>query len=347
MSFLSIFSKPYSRLFIVGDNSGWSTDIDAMDLRSFAEKLGVRAKIVRRMYLNLHQVVHYTSQFSLLLPQIYKSRSKISLDYYHGKPEQDESFRKCFEALKAHEAQIARVRVSNREMETLIKTVISPEKVKLIHIGIDTGVFKPKTGEDRKIAREKLGIPQDAIVIGSFQKDGVGWGEGLEPKNIKGPDVFLKVVENIRKEIQNIYVLLSGPSRGFVKNGLEELGIPYKHNYFKDYREIANLYDALDLYIVTSREEGGPKAILESMAKGIPLVTTEVGQAKDLVKNGENAMIAAIDDVAALSGFCLKTLRDTELRNRLTKNGFRTAEEHSLNNQLPLWKDYFANLIVF
>ena len=93
----NLFSKPYSRLYIVGDNSGWSTDIDALDLKSFAERLGIPAKIVRRIYLNLPQMVHYTSQFSLLLPNIYKSRNKISLDYYHGKPEQGESFRKCFE----------------------------------------------------------------------------------------------------------------------------------------------------------------------------------------------------------------------------------------------------------
>jgi len=45
------------------------------------------------------------------------------------------------------------------------------------------------------------------------------------------------------------------------------------------------MLQALDLYIVASREEGEPKAILESMASGVPLVTTEVGQAMDFVEH--------------------------------------------------------------
>ena len=41
--------------------------------------------------------------------------------------------------------------------------------------------------------------------------------------------------------------------------------------------------EPLDLYLVSSREEGGPKAIVESMASGVPLVTTNVGMANDFV----------------------------------------------------------------
>ncbi len=339
-----LFSKPYSRLFIVGDNSGWSTDIDAQDLKRFADKLGVKADIVKRMYFNLPQTVHYTSQFSLLL-DIYKSKNKISLDYYHGKPEQEDSFKKCFEAIRTHKDQIAAVRVSTKEMERRISEVVGQEKVMRIPIGVDLNVFKSKTENSKLKIRNSLGIPQDAVVIGSFQKDGSGWGEGLEPKPIKGPDVLLKVIENCKLEIGNLYVLLSGPSRGFVKNGLEKLGIPYKHMYAKDYREIAELYDALDLYLVTSREEGGPKAVLESMAKGVPLVTTAVGQARDLVSNGENAMMTAIEDVTGLTQASLSVLRDKALAQRLIAGGLRTARENSLESQLPLWREYFKKLV--
>ncbi len=342
----SIFSKPYSRLYIVGDNSGWSTDIDALDLKRFAETLGIPAKIVRRMRFNWPQAVHYTSQFSLLLKDIYKSKNRLSVDYYHGRPENGESFKKCFEALKAHHKEISRVRVSNSEMEELIKlSGIDPTKVMRIPIGIDTEVFKPQTPEKKQMSRFNLDIPEDAIVVGSFQKDGVGWGEGLEPKLIKGPDIFLAVIEKLKAEIPNLFVLLSGPSRGYIKRGLEDMNIPYHHKYFKDYKEISKLYDALDLYIVTSREEGGPKAVLESMAKGVPLVTTAVGQAKDLVKNGENAMMVATNDVEALSHLSLQILKDEALGKRLSENGFQTAKENSLESQLPLWKKYFENLV--
>ncbi|MEK7176081.1 MAG: glycosyltransferase family 4 protein [Patescibacteria group bacterium] len=343
----SIFWKPYSRLFIIGDNTGWVTDVEAADLKNFAEKLGVKAEIVKRMYFNLPQAVHYTSQFSLLLP-IYKSRNRLSVDYYHGKPKQGENFQRCFEALEVHHGQFARVRVSNKEMERLVKSSgIDPQKVVRIPIGVDLKLFKHTSPEKKRVMREKLNIPQDAVVIGSFQKDGSGWGEGLEPKLIKGPDIFLKVVGKIKKDIPNLWVLLSGPSRGYVKNGLERLGVSYRHKYFKNISEISNLYDALDLYLVTSREEGGPKACLESMAKGIPLVTTRVGQVKDLVINGENAMMAPVDDVEKLSAFSLEVLQDKVLEKKLIQNGFKTARNNSHESQLPLWKEYFKGLVAY
>lgn len=342
----AIFSKPYSRLFIVGDNAGWVIDEEAKKLKETAEALGVKANIVKRVSFNLPQTVHYTSQFSLLDPSIYKSHHRISLDYFHGKPEHGESYGKCFKALAKNASSIRRIRVSNKDMEETMKVHgIDSKKIRRIPIGLDLKMFSPQTQEKKRSMRDKLGIPYDATVIGSFQKDGVGWSEGNELKFIKGPDIFLKVIEKLKNDIPNLWVLLSGPSRGFVKNGLKALGAPYRHKYFKDYKDIAGLYDALDLYLITSREEGGPKACLESMAKGVPLVTTAVGQCRDLVKSGVNAMMAEIDDADGLYQNSLNILSNETLRETLVASGFITAKENSYESQLPLWKKYLEGLI--
>ena len=47
--------------------------------------------------------------------------------------------------------------------------------------------------------RNLLGIPRNSILIGSFQKDGVGWKEGIKPKLIKGPDIFVKVLDKLNQ----------------------------------------------------------------------------------------------------------------------------------------------------
>ena len=138
--------------------------------------------------------------------------------------------------------------------------------------------------------RDKLGFKKNEIVIGSFQKDGVGWGEGILPKNIKGPDLFVHSIEIIAKTLP-IVVLLTGPSRGYIKNELTKRNIKFKHVYLKNYEEIVDYYHALDLYIVSSREEGGPKPLIESMASGVPVVTTNVGMAKDFIKDNINGGI--------------------------------------------------------
>ena len=133
-------------------------------------------------------------------------------------------------------------------------------------------------------------------MVGSFQKDGVGWGDGQEPKLIKGPDVFLEAMELLRIRVPELFVLLSGPARGYVKTGLDRLGVPFKHLYVDSYPEVGQLFQALDAYIVSSRQEGGPKAVLESMASGVPLVTTRVGQAMDLVHHDVNGWMVESED---------------------------------------------------
>ena len=70
------------------------------------------------------------------------------------------------------------------------------------------------------------GIKKNEIVIGSFQKDGQGWAEGYIPKLIKGPDLFVKSVEIISKEVP-IVVLLTGPARGYVKKELSKRKIKF------------------------------------------------------------------------------------------------------------------------
>jgi glycosyltransferase involved in cell wall biosynthesis len=339
-----LFSKPYSVLYIVSDSAGWVLDEEAKEFKRSVQKLGLKVFIVDRM-MNISQVVHYTSQFALS-QNIYKSKNKISIDYFHGKPELGESYKKCFDALALHHKEISRIRVSTKGMESLIlSSGIDPSKVFRIHIGIHISQLPPQTLEKKKSARKVLGIPEDAFVIGSFQKDGIGWEEGNEPKLIKGPDIFLKTVSLLKKNIPNVWVLLSGPARGYIKNGLDTLGIPYKHTYVSKYEEMSGLYDTLDLYLITSREEGGPKACLESMSKGIPLVTTEVGQCKDLVIHGTNALMAAIEDAPGLAELCLKVTQDYGVRKIIVEGGLVTAQENSYEAQLPLWKDYFEGIL--
>ena len=96
------------------------------------------------------------------------------------------------------------------------------KKIVVIPLGIDLKNFinYPKTKKLQLKKRFKL--PSEKIIIGSFQKDGIGWVKGLEPKFIKGPDIFCEVVKKLRDKF-DIHVFLTGPARGYVKNKLEIL----------------------------------------------------------------------------------------------------------------------------
>ena len=68
----------------------------------------------------------------------------------------------------------------------LIKWGAEEEKIIIIPIGVDLRIFNEMAAEDRISIRRDIGIPEDHICIGSFQKDGVGWEDGNEPKMEKG-----------------------------------------------------------------------------------------------------------------------------------------------------------------
>ncbi len=341
--------KPYSHLILYGDSAGWVLDWEMRELRRISKQLNIQLAKPIWKHAAQPQSIFFSNHFVLtkddwlnLLP------NRIGFAYFHGKPNTgDALFDEFYKSLKKNHENISRVQVSHSEMlNVALETKIDPSKVFVIPIGINTDYFPFRTAEQKRDAREKLGIPQTAFVVGSFQKDGIGWGDGMEPKLIKGPDVFVEALKLLKKDIPELYVLLSGPARGFVKKGLEEAKIPYAHFYLKSYPDIAKLFQILDLYMVSSRQEGGPKAILESMASGVPLVTTHVGQAMDLARHNENAFIAEVEDVEDLAFHALRIYHASEAELMpILKAGRMTAEANSYVSQIPLWKKFMNGFV--
>jgi glycosyltransferase involved in cell wall biosynthesis len=182
-------------------------------------------------------------------------------------------------------------------------------------------------------------LPGSAFVVGSFQKDGVGWGEGLEPKLIKGPDVLLAVAERLAGQVPELHVLLTGPARGYVRAGLERLGVPYRHVLLPDVESVSQAYPAIDVCLVTSRDEGGPRAVLESMATRVPLVTTRVGQATDLVRHGETGWMVEAEDVDGLVAWTTHVAEASRSDlDRVLDAGRALAEACSYDALRPRWR---------
>lgn len=341
--------KPYSRLLLYGEDSGWSLDWDIWELSRIVRRLGVRIAKPIWKHAYTPQSIFFASQFFLIDGTFERFiRHNMGFSYFHGLPGAgDTDFDEVYEALCRLHDRITRVQVSHSQMhDAVLKTGIDPAKVFLIPIGINLEYFPFRTREMKRNARMELRIPESAFVVGSFQKDGVGWGDGMEPKLIKGPDIFLAVLKEVKSEIPELFVLLTGPSRGYVKRGLDEMGIPYKHAFLKSYPDVAKMYRASDVYLVASRQEGGPKAILESMANGVPLVTTRVGQAMDLVQHGENAWMVDVGDAEGLAEGIRRVygMSQGDMQVMLAK-GRATAEANSYENQDFLWADFMKGFV--
>jgi glycosyltransferase involved in cell wall biosynthesis len=336
--------RPRSRLFVVGDRGGWSVDEDADNLAATARRVGVRVGPVSWARFAEDQIVFHTSQFEAILPRWLDSSHGLGVAYLHGRPGTPgmPEFDRCFDTLRARVDRFDRVQVTHAEMHELaLEAGVPSERVFRIPLGVDLGHFPLGDQATRAEARHTLGLPASAFVVGSFQKDGVGWGEGLEPKLIKGPDILVAVLERLHESTPELAVLLTGPARGYVRKALEAHGIPHHHLMAGSRPELARAYHALDAYLVTSRQEGGPKAVLESMAAGVPLVTTKVGQAAEIVLSGHNGLLVDVDDTDALVAAVQALHSGDALRSALRTAGRDTAETYANERLDARWAALF------
>ncbi len=233
------------------------------------------------------RLVHFGSQYMWLSWGRHMSATnRYVVSFFHGKREDGPEVSRHIDGFLKSVPRLARIVTGASLIEQrLLDWGVPREKVVRIPIGVDTRLFQPPLPAQRAAARASMGIPKNAVVIGSFQKDGVGWSDGMEPKLIKGPDLLLDAVERLRGDLP-VVVMLTGPARGYLKQGLERLGVPYVHRYVQSHTDLVECYHALDLYFVSSREEGGPMGLMESMASGVPVVATPVGMAPDLIVDG-------------------------------------------------------------
>jgi glycosyltransferase involved in cell wall biosynthesis len=321
----------HAKLYVVGDRLGWSIDDDRARLLATARRLGYDVGNNAFLRFARRQAVFQHNHFNALQPRWLDSSHRLGLSYFHGRPGTDgyPEFDRAHDALRRHASRIDRVQVTHEEMsELVVDAGVPAERVFKIPIGIDLEHFP--------LAPERKG---SSFVIGSFLKDGVGMDDGFEPKLLKGPDTFVEVVSRLRDSIPELSVLLTGPARGYVRRELDRLGVPHRHVFASSREELARTYGDADVCLVTSRQEGGPKAVLEAMASGVPLVTTRVGQAAELVTDGENGLLANVDDVDALVAAVERVRDDQALRTRLRLAGRVTAEAHAEERLDPLWAE--------
>jgi hypothetical protein len=164
--------------------------------------------------------------------------------------------------------------VPNFRTESFLRK-ITKKPIEVIPYWANQKIWK-KTG-NKKDLRKKYGIPEDAYVIGSFQRDTEGFDLST-PKLEKGPDLLVNYLEKIKSK--DLFVVLAGWRRQYVIRRLESLSI--KHAYFDrpDQAMLNNLYQCLDLYPVTSRCEGGPQSLIECGLLDVPVVSRPVGIAE-------------------------------------------------------------------
>jgi phosphatidyl-myo-inositol dimannoside synthase len=98
--------------------------------------------------------------------------------------------------------------------------------------------------------------------------------------------------------------------------------------------QLMPLYRDFDLFVLPTRPgEGIPRVLMEAMAGGLPIVTTEVSGISSLITDGENGLLVPEGSAPAAAAALRQLIATPSLRQRLIQNGYATAREHTLERQ--------------
>jgi len=187
---------------------------------------------------------------------------------------------------------------------------LTDKKITSIPFWIDQNLFFEI--KNKEALREKYGFKKNDFIIGSFQRDTEG-SDLSSPKLIKGPDIFLEITKKLLKSNKDIKILLTGKRRQFLINNFKQYSVPYKYFEMVDIEVINELYNILDLYIVTSRTEGGPQAILECAITKTPIISTDVGVASEILHEDSIFKVDSFHDAKANTIYAFKQVQEFKI----------------------------------
>jgi glycosyltransferase involved in cell wall biosynthesis len=121
----------------------------------------------------------------------------------------------------------------------------------------------------------------------------------------------------------------TGPLLAELQDHARRLGVE-AHVEFLGFREdVADLYSRSRVFVLSSRYEGLSISLLEAMASGLPAVVSDVGEARDVIRHGDNGFLYPVGDIVELSRRLSELLDDEELSHELGQRAARDAQAHA------------------
>ncbi|HUT17190.1 MAG TPA: glycosyltransferase family 4 protein [Acidobacteriota bacterium] len=175
--------------------------------------------------------------------------------------------------------------VSNATGNYVLSLGADPEKIRVLHNGVDVNRFRPLTGVKDEM-RKKLGISKDSSVVLTVRR--------LVYKN--GIDTLIESAKKAIKKNSRLVFLVVGKGPDFeeIKEKIEQLGIEknFRLTGFISDEDLPFYYNAADFFVLPSKSgEGLPLVALEAMACGVPVIATNVGGISEVMKEGSGKLV--------------------------------------------------------
>jgi glycosyltransferase involved in cell wall biosynthesis len=145
----------------------------------------------------------------------------------------------------------------------------------------------------------------------------------------KALDVLLMAFQKLCACHPNLRLQLlgDGPLRETLKGLAEQLGIAGQVDFFGSTEQVFEYLQKADIFILPSRAEGLSNALLEAMACGLPVITSNIPANAAVIEHERNGLLFTVEDPASLADGVNSLIDSTDLRERLGKNARQTVEK--------------------
>ena len=207
--------------------------------------------------------------------------------------------------------------VSDDLHDRCVRSGISSDRCLIIQNAIDTQQFSRSM--DVRAAKQKLGFDPNRYLIGAV-------GRLSEEKRF---DLLIRAVGELRRAGRDVSLAIvgEGDQRSVLERVIAELGLQDHVRLLGFRSDTIDLYQAFDLYALSSVREGLPNVVLEAMAMGVPVVATSIAGVPKLVTDGVDGLLVPAGDVSSLHQAIDRLYQDREFASRLSAAARTTIEQ--------------------
>lgn len=202
--------------------------------------------------------------------------------------------------------------------------VLDPSRTRVIRSGIQLEAFRDPSGGEE--VRRRLGVPAGVPMItqiGNFKPQ-------------KAPLDFVRMAAAVAGEVPQAWFLMVGD--GELRAGAERLasrlGVGDRVLFPGWMEDIPAVLDATTIAVLSSRHEGLPRAVVEALAAGVPLVATAVDGTPEVVRDGHNGLLVGPGDVGGLAAAVVRILRDADLSKSLAEAAPKGLNEFDIDDMV-------------
>ena len=227
------------------------------------------------------------------------------------------------------------VAVSDRQRETILEYHrLDPGRIKTIYNGVEPNTAR-QDASIRQKHRQALGIPPDAVLVGSVSV--------LSEQ--KGLSYFLQAAQTIHQQKPEVrfVVVGGGPLEESLRREAVDRGIGSVVQFTSWRTDVPELLGALDIWVMSSLWEAMPVALLEAMATQLPIVATDVGQNRSIVQDQVAALIVPPRDQSAIAAAVIELIDKPERAAALAQAAFcRVRKDYTTARMIEQYEDLYA-----